>query len=106
MVPQLVGQRVPGFQPPVELVVPSGERREGAVVENDPALNAFHAPAQLDRKGNALSERKGLRPLGMRHHSRGDHDFRDPLEEVGRNLVAQTPDHRFEIHQTHRHGVM
>ena len=69
MVPQLVGKALPGFEPPVELVLQPGERGERSVIENNPALQPLYPATQPHGKGDALAQGEDLCPLRVRHRA-------------------------------------
>jgi hypothetical protein len=101
VVAELVGQRLPGFLPPVESALQLGQRRERTMVENDPALHAFHSAPDLDRQWNAFAQRKNFRSLGVGHRSGGYDDLRNTIQEIRRHLFGEASDHGFEVAEPH-----
>ncbi len=99
VVAELVGQRVPRLLPPVEAGREPGQRREGPVVEDDAALHRVGRVAVVER--DALAQGVDLRPGGVRQGAGGDDHLGHPLEEVGRDLLAQPADQGAEVVQPH-----
>ena len=100
MVPQLVGEGLQRLLPPVEALLEPGEGREGAVVEDDSALDPF-AAAVGGRERDAFAQGVDLVAVGMGDGSGRDGDLGDAVEELGGHLVRQSADHGLEVGEAH-----
>src|SRR2546426_1234799 len=102
MVTQLVGERLPRVLAPL-VVAPPGERREGAVVEDDAGLEIGAVAAPFER--NALAQGVDVAPNGV-GHGLGAHFHRhDPVEICRRHLLQEPLDELLEIIEPHKRYV-